>query len=252
MPAMAAKFTPSSEQEQASLKVAALSSSRRREARFSGSRLAGRQVCRFPIHRHPNPGTATWVIEEDKFLEWGRIEFAISAQLQRDFGHAIRFSSGVDSKSVGFPLGDAHERVQKWSQGKNECAQDQDKQWQSGRIGNAADAPFFSPAFYRCFKQSASEREPGENKNSKKSYELRAMVEHIMTHFMCHNLANFRERTLLEQVIVQRNARRAEKSRDVCAYSRGLTRGVHFKDLFHRDFIRAGHRQNRVSDLRIA
>src|SRR5207248_8295132 len=68
------------------------------------ARFAGRQIRRFPIHRHPNPGTAAWMVEEDEFLERRRIEFAISAQLQRDFGHAIRFSSGVDSKSVGFPL----------------------------------------------------------------------------------------------------------------------------------------------------
>src|SRR5213080_266471 len=192
------------------------------------------------------------MVEKDEFLQRRRIEFAISAQLQRDFGHAIRFPSGVDSKSVSFSLGNAHDSVQKWSQDKNKCAQDQDKQWQSGRIGNAADAPFFSPAFYRCFKQGASDREPGEYKNSKISYELRAMVQHIMTHLVRHNLANFRERTLLEQIVVKRNPCRPEKSRDVCAYSRGLTRGVHFKDLFHRDFIRAGHRQNRVSDLRIA
>ena len=164
---------------------------------FSSGQMRG-----LPIHGHADTGAPAGMIEKDEFLERRRIEFAISAQLQRDFGHAIRFPSGVDSKSVGFPLGDAHDSVQKWSQDKNECAQDQDKQWQSGRIGNAADAPFFSPAFYRCFKQSASEREPGENKNSKISYELRAMVQHVMPHLMCHDFANFRQRTLLEQIIV--------------------------------------------------
>src|SRR5439155_13745476 len=209
-------------------------------------------MCRFPIHRHPNPGAATWVIEEDEFLERCRIEFAISAQLKCDFGHATRLSSGVDSKSVGFPLGDTHDGVQKWRQDKNECAQDQDKQWQPGRIVNAADAQFFSPPFYRCFKQSASEREANENKNSKISYELRAMVEHVMPHLVCHDLANFRQRTLLEQIIIERDSRRAKKSRDVRTYPCGLARGVHFKDLFHWNFIRPGHGQDRISDLRIA
>src|SRR5438874_3756180 len=110
------------------------------------------------------------MIEEDEFLERRRIEFAVSAQLKCDFGHAIRLSSGVDSKSVGFPLGHTHDGVQKWGQDKNECAQDQDKQWQSGRIVNATDAPFISQASYSDFKKSATERDIGEIKYTKIRY----------------------------------------------------------------------------------
>src|SRR4029450_3391643 len=106
------------------------------------------------------------------------------------------------------------------------------KQWQSGRIGNAADTPFFSPALYCCFKQSASEREPGENKNSKISYALRAMIEYVMPHLVRHDSANFRKRTLLEQVVAECNPCRPEKSRDVSAHSRSLTRGIYFQDPF--------------------
>jgi hypothetical protein len=40
---------------------------------------ASRQMRGFPIHRHPNPGAATGVIEEDEFFHGRRVEFAILA-----------------------------------------------------------------------------------------------------------------------------------------------------------------------------
>src|SRR4029450_7811693 len=124
------------------------------------------------------------MIIKDKFLEWCRIEFAISAELERDFRHPLRFPSGVDSKSVGFPLGHTHDRVQKWSHNKNECAQDQDEQGKPGRIGNAANAPFVSPAPHSGVKKSASKRESREDNNSGISQQFRAVIEHIVTHLV--------------------------------------------------------------------
>jgi len=40
------------------------------------------------------------------------------------------------------------------------------------------------------------------------------------------------------------------KARDIRAYPRGLTRGIHFQDLSDWNFIRLGHCQNRISDFR--
>src|SRR5205814_9986137 len=121
-----------------------------------------------------------------------------------------------------------------------------------GRIGDSSHTPFASPASDRHVKKITSKREPDENKNSQIGQELRAMVKHVMPHLVGHNLANLQERTLLEQVVIERNPRRAKKSRDIRAYSRGLTRRVHFKDLFHWNLIGPRHCQNRISDLRIS
>ena len=43
---------------------------------FDSGRFAGGQMRRFPIHRHPDPGAATWMIEKDEFFQRRRIEFA--------------------------------------------------------------------------------------------------------------------------------------------------------------------------------
>ena len=44
-----------------------------------------------------------------------------------------------------------------------------------------------------------------------------------MAHLVCHDHANFRECALFEQIIIERDPRCAEDSRNVCAYPRGLT-----------------------------
>jgi hypothetical protein len=40
-----------------------------------------RQLRRFPIHCHANPGAATRVIEENKFLDWPRVELPVLREL---------------------------------------------------------------------------------------------------------------------------------------------------------------------------
>ena len=51
------------------------------------------------------------MIEKDEFLQRARIEFAISAQLQSDRGHAIGLARRVDAEGVGLALSDASNRV---------------------------------------------------------------------------------------------------------------------------------------------
>ena len=48
--------------------------------RFRCVEISGGQVRGFPIHRHPDPGAAAGVIEENEFLERTWIEFAIRGE----------------------------------------------------------------------------------------------------------------------------------------------------------------------------
>jgi len=73
-------------------------------------------------------------------------------------------------------------------------------------------AHFSPPPLHRGVEENPSKREPYENKNSKISQQFRAVIEHVMTHLMRHYHANFRERALLEQIVIERDACRAEKS----------------------------------------
>jgi hypothetical protein len=40
-----------------------------------------RQLRRFPIHRHANPGAAARVIEENKLLDWPRVKLSVLREL---------------------------------------------------------------------------------------------------------------------------------------------------------------------------
>ena len=114
---------------------------------------------RFPIHGHANSCATAGMIEKDKFLQRRRIEFAISAEFERHFRHAIRFPGSIDSKSVCFAFCDAYDRVEKRGGDENQRAEYQDEQWKPGRIGNAPDAPFFAPAPDSCIEELTSKRE---------------------------------------------------------------------------------------------
>ena len=72
--------------------------------RFSnaGIERAVWEIGRFPIHRHANTGTSTWMIKKDKLLEWRRFHFAIDAKLKSYLGHPIGFTRGVDTEYVRF------------------------------------------------------------------------------------------------------------------------------------------------------
>ena len=85
------------------------------------------------------------MIEKDEFLEWRRIEFAISAELERHFGHTIGFACCVDSERVGFAFCDAYHGVVKRRREENQRAEYQDEQWKAGGISNPAHAPFVAP-----------------------------------------------------------------------------------------------------------
>ena len=86
------------------------------------------------------------MIVKDEFLDRRRIELAIGAEFKRDLGHPIRLTGGVDSKSVRFTLRDAHHGVKQRRGEKNQCAENQRQQRESGWIGNAPRAPFGAPA----------------------------------------------------------------------------------------------------------
>src|SRR5882724_12208583 len=70
-----------------------------------------------------------------------------------------------------------------------------------------------------------------------------------MAHFVCHYLADLRDRALFEQIIVQCDARRAEDTGDIRANPRRLTRSVYLEDLFDRNLVRARHGENGLADF---
>src|SRR5438093_3453121 len=163
------------------------------------------------------------MIENDEFLQRRRIELAISAEFERCFRHAVRLARSVNSESIRFSFCHAYYRVEKWRSNEKQCAQDQNEQRQSGWISSAAHAPSGPPTLHGCVEENTSKRESDEDENSKISQQLRAMIENVMAHLVCHHHANFLECALFEQIIIERDTRCAEDSRDVCAYPRGLT-----------------------------
>src|SRR2546430_8145975 len=58
----------------------------------------------------------------------------------------------------------------------------------------------------------SSDLEPDENKNRERHRKLGAMIENVMTHLMRHHFANFRQRALIEQIVVKSDSRRDRKS----------------------------------------
>src|SRR5436309_9771170 len=124
----------------------------------------------------------------------------------------MRLARCVDSESICFTLGYPCHGIDKRGGNEKQHAENQCEQRKPGRIGNAVDVPFISPAIDSSVEENPSKRETDENKNSIISYELRAMIEHVMAHLMCHDHANFRERALLQQIVIERNTRRTEKS----------------------------------------
>ena len=84
------------------------------------SRVARGKICRFPIHRHPDAGAATRVIEENKFFERTRIEFAVGAEFQGDLRESIGLTGGVDPEGIGLALRHSHCRVRNGSDKEKE------------------------------------------------------------------------------------------------------------------------------------
>src|SRR5207249_8617258 len=99
------------------------------------------QVGRFPIHCHANTGTSTWMIKEDKFLEWRRFHFTIDAELKSNLGHPIGLTGGVDTKYVCFALDHTRGSVRKRSNQEKIRTDDQTNQRQTGRVSDVAYAP---------------------------------------------------------------------------------------------------------------
>src|SRR2546427_3804736 len=145
------------------------------------------------------------MIEKDEFLQRRRIKLAIDAELQCHSRHSIRFTRRVDPKSISFTLGDACHSVDKRGGDEKQYAENQCEQRKPCRIGNCADAPFVAPVPHGSFEENPSNRESDEDKDPKISYELRAMIEHVMSHLVSHDRADFWERALLEQVVIERN-----------------------------------------------
>src|SRR6266511_1793363 len=70
-----------------------------------------------------------------------------------------------------------------------------------------------------------------------------------MAHLVGHHQSYLGECALLEQIVIERDPRRAEEPCDIRAHTRRLARGIHLEDLFYRDLIRARHCENSLADF---
>ena len=70
----------------------------------------------------------------------------------------------------------------------------------------------FPQRFTAASKRVRVKRKSDEDKNSGISQQFGAVIEDVVAHLVRHHHANFRERALLEKIIVQRNPRCPEES----------------------------------------
>src|SRR6476469_3999054 len=116
------------------------------------------------------------MIVKNEFLKRRRVELSIGAEFKRDFCHSIGLTCGVDTKSVRFTLGDAHDGVEKRRGKENQCAENPRQQRKTGWIGNTAHAPSVAPAPDDCIKQNSSEPESDEYENSDVGQQFCAVI----------------------------------------------------------------------------
>ena len=69
-----------------------------------------------------------------------------------------------------------------------------------------------------------------------------------MAHLVAHDVPDLGQRALLEQVVVQRDARRAEEPSNVRTDAFRLARSVDFEHLRHRNVVSARQLQDRFAD----
>ena len=75
------------------------------------------------------------------------------------------------------------------------------------------------------------------------------MIQDVMPHLVRHDGANFRQGALLEQIVVQGDPGRAEKTGHIRADPVRIARGVNLEDLGNRNLVRPRHGKNRVADF---
>src|SRR2546423_6376 len=119
----------------------------RRNSFFIRSLGASRWKMRgFPIHRHPNPGAAARMIEENEFFDRTWIELAIGAEFQRHLRHPVRLARRVDTESIRFAFRHANGGIPDWREKKKYDSKDQRKKGQPGGICDSSNTPVCAPS----------------------------------------------------------------------------------------------------------
>ena len=126
------------------------------------------------------------------------------------------------------------------------------EQWQSGWIGDSAEIQASPQRRITALKNKYSRTNEQRSLRREVKRQFRAMVENEMPHLVGHDHTNFGQRALLQQVVVQRNPCRPQKTGDIRADPVGLARSVELVNVVHWNFIPACHLQNGIADGRIA
>src|ERR1700735_18285 len=102
---------------------------------------------------------AAGMMEENPFFDWAGAHFAVYAEVDGGLSEAVWLAAGVDAVHVGFVLVGSRLRGLDRCEDETENREDE-KYWrQHGGIANAANLPFFSPAFQRPIERPTQQGE---------------------------------------------------------------------------------------------
>ena len=202
-----------------------------------------------PSHRPLDPRPPARVIVEDELLERTRLELAIRGEPHRDRRKAVRLLGRVEAERIRLRLRHPAHRVRDRSQQVHHHREDRERERKSGGIGEVIDGPArpvppLEPAesmIDDAVADAESERDTGAQPE--------AVVQPVVPHLVAHDGTDLGQRGAVQQVVVQRDARRAAEAGDVRADALGLLRGVEPEDVVHRHLRRAREREDRVANF---
>ena len=178
------------------------------------------------------------MVEENDFLQWARIHFAINAKLQRHLCHPVWFASGVDSESVRFALCHPGDGILHRCHQEEIGAHDQGQKRKTSRISDSA-VPQRSPHFGPGIEQRARDAKPRRIR-TRVNHQFYSMIQDVVP-ISCAMTDLISGSAIASGLSFSSSC--AKKAGDIGAHAFGLSRCVHFENLFDRDFVRLHHRR---------
>ena len=188
------------------------------------------------------------MIVEQGLLEPARIEFSVFPKLQRDLREPFRLLARVQSVHVGLGLlrpgdGVGHGRQDEEVAGDEDC---EDRHARD--VAHPAHPPGGAISPHERVEREAKKPECEDDQDAEEDDALVGVVQDVVPHLVPHHGLDLRQRAALEQVVVQSDALRAEKSADVGRDARRLPRGVRDEDVLRRNAVGASEREDRSAD----
>ncbi len=122
-----------------------------------------------------------------------------------------------------------------------------DQQRQRRRIGAVAQAEPAAPPGERDVECPGDDGESDAVEQREVDGELERVIEHVMAHLVPEHRADLGQGRLVQEVVVEADARDAAQPGDVGADARGLFRGIEPLQVVGRNLIRPCQRQHRLA-----